>query len=211
LPDGRPILWDVDTQADFMLPEGKLYVPQAEQTIPAMKRLVDAAREAGVVHVASADDHELTDPEITSDPDFRNTYPPHCLRGTRGAQRISETEQDDPLPLGLLPFPPGLVPELIEGRREILLLKKNFNVFTNPNTEPLLDALDPTEIIVFGVATDVCDDAAIRGFLLRGRRVRFVEDAARGLDEERVEACIAAWRAGGVEFTTADEVVTRLT
>jgi nicotinamidase/pyrazinamidase len=207
----KVILWDVDTQVDFMLPDGKLYVPAAEETIPAMKRLVEAAREAGVVHVASADDHELTDPEITDDPDFRNTYPPHCLRGTRGAQKIPETEQEDPLPIALLPFPPGLVPELIGGRRELLLLKKNFNVFTNPNTDPLLDALDPEEIIVFGVATDVCDDAAIRGFLLRGRRVRFVEDAARGLDEERVQQCTAAWRAAGVEFTTADAVVTSLT
>jgi nicotinamidase/pyrazinamidase len=207
----KAILWDVDTQVDFMLPDGKLYVPQAEETIPAMKRLVAAAREAGVVHVASADDHELTDPEISDEPDFRNTYPPHCLRGTRGAQKIPETEQEDPLPLALLPFPPGLIPGLIGGRREILLLKKNFNVFTNPNTEPLLDALDPAEIIVFGVATDVCDDAAIRGFLLRGRRVRFVEDAARGLDEERVQQCTAAWRERGVEFTTTDMVVASLT
>jgi nicotinamidase/pyrazinamidase len=200
------ILWDVDTQVDFMLPDGKLYVPGAEETIPAMKRLVDAAREAGVVHVASADDHELTDPEISAEPDFQNTYPPHCLRGTRGAQKIAETEQEDPLPLSHIAFPPGLVPGLVEGRREILILKKNFNVFTNPNTEPLLEALDPDEIIVFGVATDVCDDAAIRGFLQRGRRVCFVEDAARGLDEKRVATCTTAWREAGVEFTTTDAV-----
>ena len=206
----KRILWDVDTQVDFMLPDGKLYVPGAEETAPAMARLVTAAREAGVVHVASADDHELTDPEISDDPDWRNTYPPHCLRGTRGAQKIPETEQDDPLPLSLVPFPPGLVPGLVEGRREILLLKKNFNVFTNPNADPLLGALGPEEIVVFGVATDVCDDAAIRGFLQRGRRVRFVEDAARGLDEERVAACTAAWREGGVTFTTAEEVIESL-
>ena len=201
------ILWDVDTQVDFMLPGGKLYVPGAEETAPAMRRLVEGARAAGIVHVASADDHELTDPEISAEPDWQNTYPPHCLRGTRGAQRIPETEQDDPLPLSLVPFPPGLVPGLVDGRREILLLKKNFNVFTNPNTDPLLDTLDPDEIVVFGVATDVCDDAAIRGFLTRGRRVRFVEDAARGLDAARTGAALAAWRKGGVEFTTADEVV----
>ena len=201
------VLWDVDTQVDFMLPDGKLYVPGAEETIPAMRRLVDAAREAGLVHVASADDHELTDPEISDEPDYRNTYPPHCLRGTRGAQKIPETELDDPLPLSLVPFPPGLVPELVAGRRELLLLKKNFNVFTNPNADPLLDALDPDQIIVFGVATDVCNDAAIRGFLQRGRRVTFVEDAARGLDEDRVTECTRAWREGGVTFTTADEVL----
>jgi nicotinamidase/pyrazinamidase len=206
----RRILWDVDTQVDFMLPHGKLYVPGAEETVPAMGRLVAAVREAGVVHVASADDHELTDPEISDEPDWRNTYPPHCLRGTRGAQKIPETEQEDPLPLSLTPYPPGLVPGLVEGRRELLLLKKNFNVFTNPNTDPLLDALDPEEIVVFGVATDVCDDAAILGFLQRGRRVLFVEDAARGLDEERVASCTAIWRERGVAFATADEVVRTL-
>jgi nicotinamidase/pyrazinamidase len=175
-----------------------------------MRRLVEAARAAGVVHVASADDHELTDPEISDEPDYANTFPPHCLRGTRGAQKVPETEQDDPLPLAELPFPPGLVPGLVEGRREILLLKKNFNVFTNPNADPLLDALDPDEIVVFGVASDVCNDAAIRGFLRRGRRVVFVEDAARGLDEARTAACTASWREGGVAFATVDEVIASL-
>src|ERR687888_1058285 len=116
------ILWDVDTQVDFMLPHGKLYVPGAEKTAPAMARLVAAAREAGIVHVASADDHELTDPEISDEPDWRNTYPPHCLRGTRGATRIPETEQEDPLPLGLVPLPDGYL-----VGREFLLLKKHFD------------------------------------------------------------------------------------
>jgi nicotinamidase/pyrazinamidase len=196
------ILWDVDTQVDFVLPEGKLYVPGAEQVAPAMRQLVDAARAAGLVHVASADDHELTDPEISEQPDFQTTYPPHCLRGTRGARKVDETEQDDPVPMGIEPLPD----RYFRGR-EFLILKKNFDVFTNPNTDRLLAALDPDEIVVFGVATDVCDDAAIRGFLDRGRRVRFVEDAARGLDEGRVAACTAVWRERGVEFTTAEGVV----
>lgn len=204
------ILWDVDTQVDFMEPSGKLYVPDAQTAAPAMERLVEAARAAGLVHVASADDHELTDPEISGSPDFRDTYPPHCLRGTRGAEKIPETKQHDPLPLSLVPFPPGLLPGLVAERREILLLKKNYSVFTNPNAEPLLEALDPDEIVVFGVATDVCNDAAIRGFLQRGRRVRFVEDASRGLDEGRVAACTAVWRERGVEFSTAEEVIASL-
>ena len=199
------ILWDVDTQVDFMLPDGKLYVPGAEETAPAMRRLVEAARAAGIVHVASADDHELIDDEISDAPDFSTTYPPHCLRGTRGARKIPETEQVDPVPITLASLPE----RYLEGR-EFLLLKKSFDVFTNPNAERLLEHLDPDQIVVFGVATDVCDDAAIRGFLERGRDVLFVEDAARGLDEGRVASCTASWREAGVHFTTADEVISHL-
>ena len=198
------VLWDVDTQVDFMLPDGKLYVRGAEETAPAMRVLVQAARAAGVPHVASADDHELTDDEISEDPDFQTTYPPHCLRGTRGARKIPETEQVDPVPIAL-----GSLPDKWLRGREFLLLKKNFDVFTNPNADHLLTLLNPDEIVVFGVATDVCNDAAIRGFLRRGRRVVFVEDAARGLDDMRVATATATWREAGVEFATAEAVAAR--
>ncbi len=204
------MLWDVDTQVDFVEADGKLPVPGAEEVVPAFARLVDAARGRGVVHVASADDHELTDPEIADAPDFATTYPPHCLRGTRGAEKIPETKQCDPLPLSLTPYPPAALDRLVGGRREILLLKKSFDVFTNPNAEPLLDLLDPDEVVVFGVASDVCDDAAILGLLLRGRRVCFVEDAARGLDDARTAACAACWRERGVRFSTVAEVIDSL-
>jgi nicotinamidase/pyrazinamidase len=203
----RPLLWDVDTQVDFVLAGGKLAVPDAESAMPAMARLVRWADEREIVHLATADDHELTDPEISDEPDFEATYPPHCLRGTPGAAKIPETAQHDPLPISLTPYPPGLVPRLVEGRRELLVLKKTYSAFSNPNLEPLLAALDPSEVLVFGVATDVCNHAAIMGLLARGRSVAFVEDASRGLSEERVAAAVAQWREGGVRFTTTDEVV----
>ena len=193
----RRVLWDVDTQVDFVHADGKLAVPGAEEAVPAMARLVEWARAEGIPHVASADDHELTDPEISETPDFRTTYPPHCLRGTRGAQKVEATAQADPVPLGLTDVPA----EWLRGR-EFLLLKKHFDVFTNPNADRLLELLDPEEVIVFGVATDVCDDAAIRGLLARGRAVTFVEDASRGLDEARTAACTAAWREAGVRFSS---------
>ena len=72
-------------------PDGKLPVPGAAEALPAMARLVQAARAAGVAHIASADDHELTDAEISDRPDYSTTYPPHCLRGTRGAEKVAET------------------------------------------------------------------------------------------------------------------------
>jgi nicotinamidase/pyrazinamidase len=204
------ILWDVDTQIDFIEPGAKLYFAGAEEARPAMARLVEAARAAGVVHIASCDQHELSDPEISAEPDFDSTWPPHCLLGTRGAEKIPETKQLDPLPLPLVPLPASVLRGLLDGRREFLIPKKQYDPFTNPNTEVMLDALDPAELLLFGVATDICDDVAVRALLRRGRRITFVEDAARGVDAARVAACTAAWRSAGVGFTTAEEAAASL-
>jgi nicotinamidase/pyrazinamidase len=201
----KRILWDVDTQVDFIHPGGKLSFEGADSALPAMARLVEGARRAGIVHVASADDHELTDEEISETPDWSATFPPHCLRGTRGAERVTETKQLDPVPLGL-----GPVPEHWLRGREFLILKKHFDPFTNPNAEVLLELLDPEEIVLFGVATDICDDAAVNALLDRGRRVAFVEDAARALDPAKGEACMASWRGRGVRFTQVDDVLADL-
>jgi len=199
------ILWDVDTQVDFVHADGKLAVPDAAAAVPAMARLVEWSRGAGIPHVASADDHELTDAEISETPDFATTYPPHCLRGTHGFEKVTATRQADPVPLALTE-----VPERWLRGREFLLLKKSFDVFTNPNADRLLQLLDPEEVILFGVATDVCDDAAIHGLLERGRAVTFVEEASRGLDAERTTGCLAAWREAGVRFASAEDVTAGL-
>jgi len=198
----KQLLWDVDTQVDFIDADGKLAVPDAEARVSAMARLVEWARREGIPHIASADDHELTDPEISDSPDFADTFPPHCLRGTRGADKIPETQQADPVPLGATE-----VPEKWLRGREFLIHKKHFDVFTNPNTERLLEHFEPDEIVLFGVATDICNDAAIKGLRKRGYDVTFVEDASCGIDDERSQACIVDWQGGGVRIATVDDVV----
>ena len=198
----KRLLWDVDTQVDFIDQDGKLAVPNADAVVPAMARLVEWARREGIPHVASVDDHELTDPEISESPDYADTFPPHCLRGTHGAAKIAETEQLDPVPLGAT-----AVPDTWLRGREFLLHKKHFDVFTNPNTERLLEHFKPDEIVLFGVATDICNDAAIKGLRKRGYDVTFVEDASCGIDDERSQACIVDWQGGGVRIATVDDVV----
>ena len=91
------IFWDVDTQYDFMKADGKLYVPDAEQLIPNLRKLTDYAHGHGIRIVASADDHVREHEEISAEPDWKNTFPPHCLRGTPGQKKIAETTLRDPL------------------------------------------------------------------------------------------------------------------
>ena len=109
-----------------------------------------------------------------------------------------------------MPLGATAVPETWLRGREFLLHKKHFDVFTNPNAELLLEHFKPDEIVLFGVATDICDDAAVHALLDRGRRVAFVEDAAAALDVAKGEACTAAWRGRGVRFTNVHEVLAEL-
>ena len=77
------VFWEVDVQADFMLPGGKLYVPGAEKLLPNIRRLTDAARQDRVFLVSHGCYHTPDDPEFT-------TFPPHCVKGTPGARMVPE-------------------------------------------------------------------------------------------------------------------------
>ncbi len=203
------LFWDVDTQVDFMRSDGKLYVPEAESLIPNLARLTEAARRHRVPVVASADDHEPGDPEISDAPDFRDTYPPHCLRGTPGVRRIPETARESAVEVGHQPLSDQEIARLTAGPPPVILIhKKRFDVFSNPNTERLVRALDPRRIVVYGVALDVCNRYAIEGLLARGfGGLELVTDATKPIHAEDVAALLESWEARGVKLTTTDEVL----
>src|SRR5437660_12311331 len=87
MPSGDVIFWEVDTQADFMLPGGKLYVPGAEKLLPNIRRLTDAARKGKVFLVSHGCFHTSDDPEF-------KMFPPHCGQGTPGANFVPEALTD---------------------------------------------------------------------------------------------------------------------
>jgi nicotinamidase/pyrazinamidase len=208
---GRTVFWDVDTQVDFMLPSGALAVPGAEALRPNLGRLTGAARAAGVTIVHTADDHRPDDPEIAAEPDFVETFPPHCLRGTPGAERLPETAAG-PEALDIRPDASGIDPGALAGAAEIVLRKNRFDAFSNPAAAPLLQALAPDRVVVYGVALEVCDRYAVDGMLARGGgfEVVLVEDAVAALDPAEGAALVDEWRKRGVRLATTDQMVAEL-
>lgn len=203
------VFWDVDTQHDFMDADGKLYVGDAEAIKPNLARLTRYAAGRGIPIVASADDHLPGHRELSSTPDFRETFPEHCMRGSVGAEKIAETPLRDPLVIE-----PEAVSHNELARRldvhdgDVLIRKHWFDVFSNPNTETLLDAWSPTEIVVYGVALDVCNKFAIEGFLSRGvPRIFVVTDATKAIHPEDADGLLASWKAQGATLVTTDDVV----
>src|ERR1043165_261117 len=154
------IFWDVDTQYDFIYPDGKLHVPGAELVVPTLGALTSYARVRGIRIVASADDHVPGHRELSATPDFRTTFPEHCMRGTPGQKKVGETALRDPLVIEPEPDP-GVAARVRAHAGDILFHKHWFDVFTNANVPGVLDHLRPRRIILYGVATDVCDKYAI--------------------------------------------------
>jgi nicotinamidase-related amidase len=206
------VFWDVDTLYDFMKSDGKLYVPGSEEIIPAVKALTDFAHAHRIPIIASADNHELTDPEISDAPDWSATFPPHCMRGTPGQLKIAETELRNPLVIEpVLQDAGALAQQVLAHRGDFLLHKRAVDVFTNPNVPALLRALEPEAVVLYGVATDFCDKYAVEGLMRELPRadLYLVTDAVRAINPAEGERLIAGWRDRGIRMITVQDVMDR--
>jgi nicotinamidase/pyrazinamidase len=200
------IFWDVDTQADFILPGGNLYVPGAEKLIPNLDRLTQAARDGRVFLMGDACVHAPDDPEFAQ-------FPPHCVRGTPGAEIIPETRAGRTL------FVPNradaAVPQDLSAYQQVILEKQTLSVFDNPNTDVVLERAGQftdrdASIFVFGVVTEYCVRLAAKGLLERGRRVALVRDAIETLKPQEGAKALEELASLGASMVTTEQALAAL-
>lgn len=205
---GKTIFWDVDTQYDFMMPDGKLYVHGAESIAHNLRTLTEYARENDIQICGSVDYHLPTDEEISDNPDLHETFPPHCLQDTPGQKKIPETSPIDPLWIDSDVFDLKRLEKAISKHGgEIIFRKQKFDVFSNPNTQAVLNILQPTDIVVYGVALDVCDAHAIEGFLRIGKySIYLVTDAVKAIYEDKGQELVEDWAKRGVKMIRTTDV-----
>jgi nicotinamidase/pyrazinamidase len=196
------VFWEVDVQADFILPGGKLYVPGAEKLLPNIRRLTDAARQGRVFLVSHGCYHTQDDPEFT-------TFPPHCVKGTPGAMLVPEalTERVITVPNDRA----ATLPDDLSRYQQILLEKQTLDIFKSAHADNLVERLGPdVEFVVFGVVTEYCVGFAAKGLLHRGRRVSVVQDAIKTLNSEDGNRTIAELQALGATFIRTEQALARL-
>lgn len=205
----RILFWNVDTQKDFMLKGGKLYVEGAESILPNLKKLTDFASKYEIKVMNTADWHTKDSKEISDAPDFKTTFPSHCMEFTIGARLVDETTASNSY---IVHYNDKEVsPTLLYTHREIVIFKDGFDVFVgNPHTNKIVDILNPELIVVYGVATNVCVDYAVMGLVKRGRKVVVVTDAIKGLPNLPVEPVLDKWKANGVALKITDQIVNEL-
>ena len=198
------VFWDVDTQYDFMRPEGRLYVAGAEGIIDNVSRVRRFALDNGYSIIASTDWHKEDNKEISARPDFKTTFPSHCIAGKPGSERVGY--------LGELPIDDVPNRELQTGELQKLLDKKQFHIvmrkeeidpFSNPNAKTLMGLLKPASVVVFGVALDLCVKQLVEGLVkMGGIKVYLLRDAVKGLGVKSHDDVIEELRQKGVEIIT---------
>jgi nicotinamidase/pyrazinamidase len=171
------IFYDVDTQRDFMDADGALYVPGAEFIKPNISLLTTYARENKIPIWGSVDAH------IENDPEFM-VFPRHCVIGTRGQEKI------------IAPY-----------NEEKIFKKAHYDVFTNLEFEKELLKYQVKEAVVYGVATDICVRAAVLGMQERGIQTYVVEDAIRGVFEDKTKIALEEMKIAGAKFVKTPQIL----
>ncbi len=200
------IFWNVDTQVDFVSPQGKLYVPGAELLKPAWKKLTDLAKRNSIVVVNTADWHYSGSAELSDSPDFIHTFPEHCMADTFGAEYVEETNPENPIVIDWRKESDFREDHINrEKYRNYIIRKDVFDVFRgNPFAEQVLKILSPKTVVVYGVTTNVCVNDAVIGLAKRGYRVIVVEDAIKELPN--IPLPFETWKKLGVEMMKSEEI-----
>lgn len=192
----------VDVENDFC-EGGSLAVQGGAAVAGRIRDWMDAQPRRWVARFATADRHppELADHFAAegSEPDYRGSWPAHCVAGTHGA------ELHDALVRGVPES--ALFDAVVEkGQRSAA-----YSGFEGTTTDglPLADwlrarAVDGVELC--GIATDHCVRATAADALAEGFRVRVVLDLSAGIDDDAVAAALDGLRAAGAEIVTTDEL-----
>ena len=153
---GKRALLIIDMLNDFILPGSPLEIPAARNIIASIKSVLNKARRKGIPIIYLCDQHQADDPEF-------QVWPPHAVKGTEGAEVVSELKPQ-----------PG----------DHIIVKTSYSGFFETKLESLLRRLGVDELILTGVVTNICILYTGAEAYMRGYRVSVSEEQVAALDEE---------------------------
>ncbi len=158
---------------------GKLKTDKAAKIIPSTKKLVTAARKAGVPVIYACDAHLPTDPEIS-------LWGRHAMRGTSGARVVDD----------LKPTPADYVFE-----------KRVYSSFQGTGLDLLLRNLRVDTVVIVGLYTDICVRHTAADAFQRGYRIVIPSDCVEALQEDNLTGIEYLRRIYNAKITSSPELV----
>ena len=158
----RTALVVIDMQNDFVEQGGSLVVPDAEATIPAIRRLLELARLNRMRVIYGQDTHHRGDPEW-------EMWPEHCLEGSWGWEIIAE---------------------LAPGVDDTVLRKVRYDAFFGTSLDHLLRVWGVDTLIICGTVANIGVQYTAASAALRWYHVVIPRDAISALEPFDLEASL---------------------
>lgn len=149
----------IDMLNDFIREGRKLEVPKGRDIISQIERSISKARSNEIDVIYAKDTHGEEDDEL-------DDWPPHCLKGTEGAEVIDELEPED---------------------QDLEISKHGFSSFRGTNLDQELRERGIDELILVGVLTDICILHTSIDAYYKGYDVKVLEDCVATLSDDRHE------------------------
>lgn len=199
----------IDAQKDFINNNGALYVKGAEEIKLNLRILTELANKYGITIINTGDYHNDLSEELSDNPDFKNTFPKHCIMGTIGSEFVDEVmpRMIDRTFYTAPNYAKITNSNSIVGAKSIIIYKDSFDVFKDSTcAKDIIEFLSPDMVIVYGVATNVCVNYAVQGLISKGRRVTVVVDAIKELPDLPIVDIIHDWKSKGVKLVATDDI-----
>lgn len=187
-------LFIVDVQNDFT-ERGALGVVGGDEVAARISRYLDARADDYAIVVASRDWHNGDNDNgghFSSEPDFVDTWPVHCVGGTYGAD----------------------YDEVFDTRRVTHHLKKGqgkpaYSLFEGVTddgrtADDILEEHGIRDIDVVGIATDYCVRASALDAIAAGRGVRVLTDLVAGVHPDSSAAALDEIASAGARLTRSE-------
>jgi len=159
----------VDIQNCFC-PGGELPVKEGDKIIPIINQYIHKFQKAGAKIYATRDWHP---PDHKSFKEYGGIWPPHCLKGSKGAEFRSDLK----LPEETTVISTGDKPS-VEG----------YSGFDHTNLERKLKGEGVDRVFVGGLATDYCVKYTVLDALEKSFEVVLLTDAIKGVNRKPGDA-----------------------
>ncbi len=167
-----------DMQNDFVKEGGSLVVPDAEQTIPVIRDLLDRARRTGAKVVFTQDTHGEGDPEW-------EIWGEHCREGSWGWQ---------------------VVDELAPREDEATIRKPRYDAFYGTPLEHLLRLWGIDTLIVCGTVANICVHYTASSAAMRWFNVVVPKDCISSFNDFDMEASLSQTATLLGEVTSSENI-----
>lgn len=161
----------VDVQNDFADPSGSLYVNEGEDIVSPVNNEIDAAKAAGAFVVYTQDWHPPETPHFQTS---GGIWPVHCVRDTWGAQLHPRLDVRGPV------LRKGTGGE--DGYSGFTMRDPVSNEQITTELHSLLQEHHIEQVVVVGLALDVCVKATALDAAELGYRLSVIAEATRPVD-----------------------------